>query len=257
MKRLWILIGMCVGVSVQARDWTEDDLVQDVTLTCELLLREGTTQNRLARAVGSGQTPRFRAALGAEARFQSVDYRGKLRMIDEGAYLELSDAEGHVLQELIRPEFFANDDIWINHELESGQSIRWLCSYRAAQGKDLSVLRDLYSMLQLLVRGLDDINSGSRTLSVSSPATVAEACYRVGIALMRAQRLADRSSPLASGWRARRTTTDLRDRIAMEGVNLCRTAASMDDVRNALDRIYLQVAAVRDAVSPDTHARLE
>jgi hypothetical protein len=249
---LFILTLALTPFAASARDWTDADLVKDVTLSCEVLSLTGTTLDRLVRVSQVRRTPSLRGGLVADADYAGQSFQGRLRVIDEGAYISLhAGADGPVLAELVRPEFLANDDIWVSHEIAPGKSVKWLCSYRAATGKDRLRLKELQSTLKLLVQGLDDISAGLRSARANSPLTVPEACYRVGIALMRAQKLADRSNTTAVGWRARATATELRDRIAIEGVTLCQTASTSDAVRESLDRIYLQVATVRDAVSPD------
>jgi hypothetical protein len=240
------------SLTANARDWTDADLAQDVTLSCEMLSLSGTSLDRLVRVGQVRRTPSLRGGLVAEAEYAGQSFQGRLRVIDEGAYISLhAGVGGPVLAELVRPEFLANDDIWISYEIAPGKSVKWLCSYRASTGKDRLRLKELQTTLNLLVQGLDDISAGLRSARMVPPLTVPEACYRIGIALMRGQKLADRSNTTAVGWRARATATELRDRIAIEGVTLCQTASTSEAVREALDRIYLQVATVRDAVSPD------
>jgi hypothetical protein len=255
MKKLSLsFLGLFVFSSaVQARDWTEADLVQDVTLSCQLLSVVGTSTQRFAGVELVSRTPGLRGSPSVTGVFEGLAYRGELRVVDTGAYLALKDGDDRVLSELVWSEYLSGDDIWVTHSLAENKSVKWLCSYRSSKGKDLMRLRELHTTLGMLVDGLNDV-TGKRGTPKAPPISVPEACYRVGIALMRAQKLAERSTTNSVGWRARTTITDLRDRVAIEGVNLCRTSATMADVQEALNRMALAIAKVRDAVSPDTYA---
>lgn len=259
--RFALSLGIFVSTSVSARDWTDEDLIQDITFSCELLSQRGTVQERLARTEQKGRGVRLKGSLTADALLDGLRYAGTLRVVDDGAYFSVNDAQGEVLSELIWPEFLANDDIWISHEIEPSKSVKWLCSYRTSSGKDLLRLMEIHGLLKLLVQNLDEVAAGVKAYYAplrrerkAPPITVPEACYRFGVSLMRAQRMADRSNSNSVGWRARGSITELRDRIAIEGVNVCRSNASMEDVARALDRITLAVAYVRGAVAPDTHS---
>lgn len=230
-----------------ARGWSEEDLRQQVTLSCELSVLERFQDVNLAQASQVAYTPALKVGMLASGIYELQTYRALLRVLDGGAYLAILDTQGKTLSELIRPEFLANHDIWITHRLTSEKELRWFCSYRAQHDRDLSLLHALSDKLALLVKGLDELSDAA--WAAASP-SLPQACFNLGIAMMRGQDLAERSSTPASGWLARRECTELRDLVIRETAKLCRAGATVGELRPALERIYLGVASARSALSP-------
>jgi len=244
LKRTLKLLVIVAATNVVARGWTPGDLVQRAEIECQLIHNRAGFQEVLAREKVSGQTPSLRGGINLRAEFEGRVLVGTLRAHNDSAYIALND--GQETSEWIRPQFLANDNIWVSKEVSEDESLRWLCSYRTATGQDLTKLKDLHTALELLHREIQGAYLESSEFTDSN----LRACHKIGVALMRAQKLAEESNTTAVGWRAQSTITELRDRIATEGILFCDGRAAGADMSEAFNRIFLKIAAVRSALSP-------
>jgi|GEM_PF-1681750 len=234
--------------SAHARDWTAADLVQKVAITCEITSRVGGDTFPLARSVFMGSSPLTVAAVEVRASVDERHFIGRLLHRDGAVLISLEEEGVGLIDELMHGTYYVNEDLWFSPTLAPGRGITFYCGYRGERGRDLSLVYSLAMELNTLVQGLADVKAG---VNASVPLSATEACYRLGVTVLRGQRLAERSLGPGPGPRASTALTALRNALSGEVSGTCRGAPSAEDFRAMLARVDEPVAQARTALSPD------
>jgi hypothetical protein len=234
--------------TVSAREWTPADLVQKARISCELKARAGTDSWTLGSATFDGHTPFARAAVEVRAIFDGRSFTGRLLHLNGSAYLALEEDGFGALDELMRAEFRVNEEIWVTPQISTGRELSFRCAFRGERGKDLGLHESLTIELGVLEQGLKDVRAG---LAALPPFSAPHACHRLGVSVLRSQRLAERSLGPAPGLRASSALASLRNAVSGEATGLCRGLPLTEELRAALARLDAPLAEARAALAPE------